>query len=76
MDEKILKVKQVSKTFCKGKKKALQDINLQFTPGIYGLLGPNGAGKSTFMHLLTDGFRPDTGQIEYKGKNIYKMRED
>lgn len=76
MDEKILEVKQVSKTFCKGKKKALQDINLQFTPGIYGLLGPNGAGKSTLMHLLTDGFRPDTGQIEYKGKDIYKMGED
>ena len=37
MDEKILEVKQVSKTFCKGKKTALQDITLQFTPGIYGL---------------------------------------
>ena len=76
MDEKILEVKQVSKTFCKGKKTALQDITLQFTPGIYGLLGPNGAGKSTFMHLLTDGFRPDTGPIEYNGRNIYEMGEN
>lgn len=76
MDDKILEMKQVNKTFCKGKKKALQNINLQFTPGIYGLLGPNGAGKSTFMRILTDGLRPDNGQIVYKGKDIYQMGEE
>ena len=76
MSDKILEVSKVSKSFCKKQKKALQEISLDFTPGIYGLLGPNGAGKSTFMHLLTDGFRPDTGNISYKGKDIYVMGEE
>lgn len=76
MDEKILEIKHINKTFCKGKKKALQDISLELTPGIYGLLGPNGAGKSTFMRILTDGLRPDDGQIRYKEQDIYQMGEE
>jgi len=32
---------------------ALQGINLDVPPGMFGLLGPNGAGKSTLMRLLT-----------------------
>ena len=75
MSEKVLEVTKVSKSYAKNQKKALQDVSLTFTPGIYGLLGPNGAGKSTFMHLLTDRFRPDEGTILYKGKDIYKMGE-
>lgn len=27
---------------------AVDDVNLEFIPGIWGLLGPNGAGKTTF----------------------------
>jgi ABC-2 type transport system ATP-binding protein len=75
IEEKILEIKEINKSFSKGTKKALQNINLQFTPGIYGLLGPNGAGKSTLMRILTDGLKPDTGQILYQGKDIYKMKE-
>ena len=39
------------KNLCKsyGETIALDRLNLQLTPGIYGLLGPNGAGKSTLM---------------------------
>ena len=75
IEDKILEVKEINKSFCKGTKKALQNIDLTFTPGIYGLLGPNGAGKSTFMRILTDGLKPDTGQIQYKGNDIYKMKD-
>ena len=75
MDEKILEVKQVSKTFCKGKKTALQDITLQFTPGIYGLLGPNGAGKSTTIKMLTGILYPDNGDIEVYGLDPKKDRK-
>ena len=40
-----LSIKNVSKTYNKGKKKALDSFSVNLTPGIYGILGPNGAGK-------------------------------
>ena len=43
--------------------RALKNINLKLTEGIYGLLGPNGAGKSTLMGLLTDTVQRDSGHI-------------
>lgn len=54
---------------------ALREVNLRFTPGIYGLLGPNGAGKSTMMKLITDTLLPDEGKILYCGKDIRRLKE-
>nr|WP_281192345.1 ATP-binding cassette domain-containing protein [Paenibacillus borealis] len=42
---------------------ALQNINLQFKPGIVGLLGPNGAGKSTLMRILATISQPSSGIV-------------
>src|SRR5690625_2716064 len=71
-----LAIRQVTKTYQRGKKVALQKFEATFTPGIYGVLGPNGAGKSTLMHLITDQIRPDAGEIFYNGKSIHKMGAD
>ena len=43
----LLEMKNLCKTY--GETIALDRLNLQLTPGIYGLLGPNGAGKSTLL---------------------------
>lgn len=75
MENKILKIEGISKTYKKGSTKALEDINLELTPGIYGLLGPNGAGKSTLINILTAGLYADTGEVQYNGENIQKMGE-
>ena len=75
MENKILKIERISKTYKKGSTKALEDINLELTPGIYGLLGPNGAGKSTLINILTAGLYADTGEVQYNGENIQKMGE-
>lgn len=53
--------------------RALKNINLKLTEGIYGLLGPNGAGKSTLMGLLTDTVQRDSGHILVDGREIKKM---
>ena len=37
---------------------ALNGIDLDVAPGMYGLLGPNGAGKSTFMKILAGLLEP------------------
>ncbi|MEM7783249.1 MAG: AAA family ATPase, partial [Planctomycetota bacterium] len=46
-----LKVNGICQTY-PGDIKALQDIDLELSTGLFGLLGPNGAGKSTLMRIL------------------------
>ena len=50
----LLSIQGVSKTYKKGKVRALDNLSLELTPGVYGLLGPNGAGKSTLMNIITE----------------------
>lgn len=54
-------------------KLALDDVSLEFAPGIYGLLGPNGAGKSTLMNIVTGNLKPDGGQVLWDGKEIKSL---
>ena len=42
---------------------ALQGINLDVSPGMFGLLGPNGAGKTTLMRILAGLLEPTSGQV-------------
>lgn len=49
---------------------ALQNVNCEFSPGIYGILGPNGAGKSTFMRILVDVIAPTKGRVLYNNQEI------
>ena len=48
-----LRLEHIEKSYRHGKK-ALSDISLTLTPGVYGLLGANGAGKTTLMNIITD----------------------
>lgn len=54
------------KTYANGVK-ALDNVSLDITQGLYGLLGPNGAGKSTLMRTLATLQRPDRGSIHLGG---------
>jgi len=66
MAEKFLRVKNLSVLF--GKKKAVDNLNLEFTTGETVLIaGRNGAGKSTFLRSLGGLIIPDKGVIKYKG---------
>ena len=67
MGELVLEMKNITKTF--GSVVANKDVNLQLYAGeIHALLGENGAGKSTLMNVLTGIYKPDGGEIYYKGK--------
>ncbi len=69
----ILSVIQLTKAF-RGLK-ALQDINLNLTPGtIHGVIGPNGAGKTTLFNCLTGQLLPTSGKIIFKGQDITRLR--
>ncbi|WP_440896435.1 ABC transporter ATP-binding protein [Amphibacillus sp. Q70] len=67
-------VKDVSKHY--GNFNALNNINLEFTNGVYGLLAPNGAGKTTLIKMLATLIAPSKGEIFYNGQNILTMDED
>ena len=51
-----------------GGRALLTDVELHVPQGrIYGFLGPNGAGKTTVMKLLTNLWKPTSGEIELFG---------
>ncbi len=70
-----LAISHVSKTYSNGLK-ALNDINLTISPGMFGLLGPNGAGKSTLMRTIATLQDPDEGSIMLGDINIVKQKEE
>ena len=65
----LLEVKNIYKSF--GGVKAIQDFSLAADAGqIHGIIGPNGAGKTTTMHAVSKLMEPDTGKIEFAGKDV------
>lgn len=71
-----LEIKNLSKTYIKGKSKSLDNLTIEFTNGVYGILGPNGAGKSTLMNIIADNIKADCGEVLYNGENTLKLGKD
>jgi len=57
-----LLIENLSKTYPNGVK-ALENVSLTISCGMYGLLGPNGAGKTTLMRTVATLQEPDTGSV-------------
>ena len=67
----MLVLQNLSKTYSKGKIKAVDSLDLQVRDGeIFGFLGPNGAGKSTTIKMMTGILQPDEGNILLNGVSI------
>src|SRR6185369_6333139 len=60
----MLKIENLSHTYPNGTR-ALDSVNLEVPPGMFGLLGPNGAGKSTLMRSVATLQVPTTGAIRF-----------
>ena len=58
-----LLIDHVSKRF--KDKKAVNNISLELTPGVWGLLGANGAGKTNLMRMIAGIMQPSSGQVIY-----------
>lgn len=71
MEEAILQVKNVTKTYPNGE--GIENINMEISEfGIYGLLGENGAGKSTLMNVITGYTKATEGNVIVCGYDIFK----
>ena len=67
----MLILQNLSKTYSKGKVKAVDSLDLKVNDGeIFGFLGPNGAGKSTTIKMMTGILQPDEGNILLNGVSI------
>lgn len=65
----MLSIQNLTKTYPNGVK-ALDEINLEIRPGMFGLLGPNGAGKSSLMRTIATLQAPDSGKVVFNGIDI------
>jgi branched-chain amino acid transport system ATP-binding protein len=69
----VLELKNVNKSF--GGVHAVEDMSMVIEKGeLAGLIGPNGAGKTTIFNLVTGVYDVTSGEIEFKGKNINKLK--
>lgn len=59
-----------------GRVEALNDVTIEFGPGLYGLLAPNGAGKTTLIKALTTLITPTRGEVLYDGVDITVLDEE
>ena len=56
-----------------GTNKVLENVDLVVKDStVLGLVGINGAGKSTLLRLISGVYRPQSGRIEYDGKDPIK----
>lgn len=66
-----LVITELSKTYPNGVK-ALDNINLEISNGMFGLLGPNGAGKSSLMRTIATLQEADSGTVMLNDINVEK----
>lgn len=65
----IFSVVEVSKHF--GGLFAVDNVSCDVQAGdVVGLMGPNGAGKTTLLNVIAGVYKPDSGVVKLKGKDI------
>ncbi len=71
----MIDLKNVSRTYAKNNKKAVDDLTLHVDGGeLFGFIGPNGAGKTTTIKLMTGILKPDQGTVTMAGHNMASDR--
>jgi branched-chain amino acid transport system ATP-binding protein len=72
LDEPILSVREVGKNF--GGLRALCGVSFDLPAGqIMGLMGPNGAGKTTLVNIICGFYKPDSGTITFRDRDITRL---
>jgi NitT/TauT family transport system ATP-binding protein len=76
-DAAVVSIRNVTKTFPRGRVTALQDIDLEVARGEFiSLIGPSGCGKSTLLRVIGDLVQPSSGDVLVNGKSARQARRD
>lgn len=71
----LLEICDVSISF--GGLMALTHVSSKLEEGqIFSLIGPNGAGKTTALNVITQLYKPNAGEVIFRGNNLLGMRAD
>jgi ribose transport system ATP-binding protein len=67
--DNIIRLENITKCF--GGVTALNNVSMEIRRAeIHAILGENGAGKSTMMKILAGVYKPDSGKIYLRGKEV------
>jgi branched-chain amino acid transport system ATP-binding protein len=56
---------------------AVDQVELRIDEGeILGLIGPNGSGKTTLFNCIAGFYRPDAGQLTFRGQSLVGLTPD
>lgn len=70
--EPILRIEDLGLGF--GGVRSLHAVDMEVRRGeLLALIGPNGAGKTSLLNCVNGFYRPDSGRITFKGKDITGM---
>jgi lipoprotein-releasing system ATP-binding protein len=70
----MIKTRGIFKSY--GAIHVLKDINLDIDSGkIIGITGASGAGKTTLLQILGTLDRPDKGEMEIAGQNVFALND-
>ncbi len=75
--DSCIQVRELSVTYRKNRKKAVDRVSLDLPPGyVHGLLGANGAGKTTLLSVLCGVMRPGSGSAHVLGHELPREKEE
>ena len=71
--EELLRADDVSLAF--GGVRALSHVSFHVKRGeLFSIIGPNGAGKTSMVNCVSGRYRPTSGSIHYKGRDITGLK--
>jgi branched-chain amino acid transport system ATP-binding protein len=73
--ETLLEVDDITLTF--GGVRAIDQVSFSVHAGeLFAIIGPNGAGKTSIFNSISQVYRPQHGDIMWKGENLQGKRPD
>ena len=74
--KKNLEAKNLNMSYKNNPKIILKDVNLKFEEGDYvAIMGESGSGKSTLLACLAGTLKPESGEVIWRDKDLYKLND-
>ena len=73
--EALLRVEDLTLRF--GGNTALDGVSFDIRPGeLFAIIGPNGAGKTSTFNCISGVYRPQAGEVRFRGESLLGLRPD